>query len=196
MENNNKQKILNAAIILFQDKGYYGTGLNEILRKSDCPKGSLYYYFPNGKEQLALESIEMTKNFVDGMIRRNLEKIDDPAESMKKFVCEMAENVYIDNDDLSSFQSNRKISINLIALETSKTNDNIRKACEEAYSTFEKAYFDKLVENGFDDDKAKEVSKTIESLIEGAILMSTVKKDDTYILNVADIIYYLIKKSS
>ena len=138
----------------------------------------------------------MTKNFVDGMIRRNLEKIDDPAESMKKFVCEMAENVYIDNDDLSSFQSNRKISINLIALETSKTNDNIRKACEEAYSTFEKAYFDKLVENGFDDDKAKEVSKTIESLIEGAILMSTVKKDDTYILNVADIIYYLIKKSS
>lgn len=190
--NRKKEKILNAATILFQEKGYYGTGLNEILRKSDCPKGSLYYYFPDGKEQLALESIEITKNFVERKIRDSLRQIDDPRESIKTFVEEMAENIYKDKNEIDSFQSNKKISINLIALETSKTNENIRCACEDAYHSWEKVYYDKLVESGIEKTKAKKLSKTIETLIEGAILMSTTNKDDKYILEVAELIPKLI----
>lgn len=191
--NDKKEKILNAATILFQEKGYYGTGLNEILRKSDCPKGSLYYYFPNGKEQLALESIEITKKFVERKIRNSLKKIDDSGESIKTFVKEMAENINKDKNDLNSFRSNKKISINLIALETSETNENIRHACEDAYKTWEKAYYDKLVEDGINKTKAEKLSKTIETLIEGAILMSTINNDDKYILEIAEIIPKIIK---
>lgn len=191
--NDKKEKILNAATILFQEKGYYGTGLNEILRKSDCPKGSLYYYFPNGKEQLALESIEITKKFVERKIRNSLKKIDDSGESIKTFVKEMAENINKDKNDLNSFRSNKKISINLIALETSETNENIRHACEDAYKTWEKTYYDKLVEDGINKTKAEKLSKTIETLIEGAILMSTINNDDKYILEIAEIIPKIIK---
>ncbi|OWT33705.1 TetR family transcriptional regulator [Methanobrevibacter sp. 87.7] len=193
-KNNNKEKILNAATILFQEKGYYGTGLNEILRKSNCPKGSLYYYFPNGKEELAIESIKITKDFVEKRIRTRLGKIEDPSKSLEKLVNEMTEDFNKDADNIESFQSNKKISINLIALETSKTNENIRQACEEAYHTWEKAYYDKFLESGMEDAKAKKLSKIVETLIEGAIIMSTTNKDDRYISNIAKILPKLFEE--
>ena len=46
-----REKILMTASQMFFSNGYHATGLNAILKKSESPKGSLYYYFPNGKEE-------------------------------------------------------------------------------------------------------------------------------------------------
>jgi TetR/AcrR family transcriptional repressor of lmrAB and yxaGH operons len=54
---NTKEKFIETASRLFEIKGYNATGLNEILSESGAPKGSLYYHFPKGKEQLALEAV-------------------------------------------------------------------------------------------------------------------------------------------
>lgn len=35
-----REKILSAATRLFQLQGYYGTGLNQIIKESGAPKGS------------------------------------------------------------------------------------------------------------------------------------------------------------
>jgi len=42
-----------AAAALFQQQGYNGTGLTQILEVSAAPKGSFYHHFPDGKEGLA-----------------------------------------------------------------------------------------------------------------------------------------------
>ncbi len=49
--------VLNAAR-LFQQRGYHGVGLAEILAESGAPKGSLYHHFPNGKADLALAAAD------------------------------------------------------------------------------------------------------------------------------------------
>lgn len=51
-----KDKLAWTAAKLFQEKGFNGVGLNEILSAAGVPKGSLYHHFPNGKEDLALEA--------------------------------------------------------------------------------------------------------------------------------------------
>ncbi|MDD3224447.1 MAG: TetR/AcrR family transcriptional regulator [Clostridium sp.] len=64
------KKIVIAAANLFQVKGYNGTGLNEILKESNAPKGSLYYYFKGGKEELA----GVINNIIDDLKRDNKPK--------------------------------------------------------------------------------------------------------------------------
>ena len=54
MERSTKNKLIWTAAKLFQEKGYNGVGLGEILSVSGIPKGSLYHHFPNGKSDLAL----------------------------------------------------------------------------------------------------------------------------------------------
>lgn len=189
-----RERILMAATHLFQLKGYHATGLNEILRKSNAPKGSLYYYFPNGKEQLALESIELTKVFVEKLIRERLSRIDDPVESIKSAFQDMADNLDMEENEKIALRSTKKVSVNLVALETSSSNENLRKACESAFDAWQNVYAEKLIQGGFTKTEAEKLSMVIQSLAEGAIVMSLTKKSDIPFFEVAETIPYILTK--
>ena len=49
--------MLSAASELFRARGYAGIGIAELLEKSGAPRGSLYFHFPGGKEQIGAEVI-------------------------------------------------------------------------------------------------------------------------------------------
>ena len=53
-----RERLLAAAIRLFQERGYHGAGLAEILDAAEAPKGSLYHHYPGGKPALAVAAIE------------------------------------------------------------------------------------------------------------------------------------------
>lgn len=189
-----KDRIVKAATVLFQNKGYHATGLNEILRKSNAPKGSLYYYFPGGKEQLALEAINQTKIFIEKTIRERLELIEDPAESIKNSIEEMADNLNAGEDEKLSFRSTKKVSINLIAMETATSNETLRKACDSAFNTWQNVYAQKLIDGGFERERAKNLSLIIQTMIEGAIIMSLTKKSDKPLIEIANQIPIIVTK--
>lgn len=69
--------------MLFHLKGYHATGLSQILKESGAPKGSLYYHFPNGKEQLALEAINLSVQTISTMIKENLASYEDPVKAFQ-----------------------------------------------------------------------------------------------------------------
>lgn len=189
-----RDRIVEAATVLFQLKGYHATGLNEILRESKAPKGSLYYYFPDGKEQLALEAVNLTKEFVRKTIKERLSKIQDPAESIKNSIEEMADLVYTQKDEKIALRSTKKVSINLIALETAATSETLRKACESAFDAWQDVYTQKLIDGGFSKEKAKTLGLVIQSMIEGAIIMSLTKKSDGPFIEIAKQVPVLLAK--
>ncbi|UUZ80779.1 TetR/AcrR family transcriptional regulator [Paenibacillus sp. P26] len=52
-----RERLIQATSNLIELQGYHATGLNQIIKEGGAPKGSLYYYFPNGKEELVAESV-------------------------------------------------------------------------------------------------------------------------------------------
>jgi len=68
----NKSKILDVALKLFSDKGYDGTGIQEIVDKAEITKPTLYYYF--GSKEGILKAI--FQKYYDPFLE-NLEKICD-----------------------------------------------------------------------------------------------------------------------
>ncbi|MGG3797618.1 TetR/AcrR family transcriptional regulator [Metabacillus fastidiosus] len=58
MEMDTKSLIIEIATNLFQQKGYKGVGVNEILKACNITKGALYYHFPNGKEELLIACLQ------------------------------------------------------------------------------------------------------------------------------------------
>lgn len=52
-----RDNMLTAASDLFRARGYEGIGIAELLEKSGAPRGSLYFHFPGGKEQIGAEVI-------------------------------------------------------------------------------------------------------------------------------------------
>ncbi len=51
-----RDQIIEATAGLLETQGYRATGLNQIIEESGAPKGSLYYYFPGGKEEFSTEA--------------------------------------------------------------------------------------------------------------------------------------------
>ena len=66
--------------------GFHGTSLNEILTESGAPRGSLYYHFPGGKEQLILEATRQGVAIVTQVLKEALADSPDPADGVRAFV--------------------------------------------------------------------------------------------------------------
>lgn len=63
-----RQRMLEAAIMLMRGSGLSGAGINEIVRASGAPKGSVYHYFPQGKSQLVSEALLAYSGRVEAFI--------------------------------------------------------------------------------------------------------------------------------
>ena len=78
---------------LIEKQGYHATGLTEIIRESGAPKGSLYYYFPEGKEQIGVEAIIAAGRIISGRLHGMLKQNTSPANAVHGFLMKMAENM-------------------------------------------------------------------------------------------------------
>lgn len=180
-----REKILATASRLFQTKGYNATGLNEILKECDSPKGSLYYYFPNGKEELALEAIKLACRSIRTNLESALQKYPDPIEAIQYNIKCIIEN-------LKKEGKPQNISIGLIALETYLSSETLREACKEAFIDLQKTYAEKLIKSGLSKETAQELGAFIQIAIEGAITLSVTKKDSIDLLAVSHQITILL----
>jgi AcrR family transcriptional regulator len=52
-----RKRLVEAALRLFASRGYYHTSITDILRESDCKRGTLYHYF-SSKEELGYAVID------------------------------------------------------------------------------------------------------------------------------------------
>ena len=80
-----RERILRAAIRLFQQRGFHGVGLAEILAEADAPKGSLYHHFPRGKAQLAIAAIEAIAADYEAAFERLRVRGQSAAEIVRRF---------------------------------------------------------------------------------------------------------------
>jgi len=81
-----KQRILEKGAEIIHQKGYYHTGIQEILIAAKVPKGSFYNYF-SSKEDFGLQVIDYFMAFFNGMAREVLEdRSISPLERVRKLL--------------------------------------------------------------------------------------------------------------
>ncbi len=73
-----KGRILDAALNIFSQKGFYETRLDEIVDESHTSKGAIYFHFPN-KERLFIALVDQ---FADLLERRVVEAIQVEEKGM------------------------------------------------------------------------------------------------------------------
>ena len=121
--------LVDAAARMFQRNGYHGSGLNALLAESRTPKGSLYYYFPEGKEQLADEAIRMAAKQIASVIDRSFASADTFAVGA---AC-MANTVA---DWFEASDYGEGCPITSVLLETVPTSDRLTRACQDVIQSW------------------------------------------------------------
>lgn len=159
-----RDQIIETTCKLLELQGYNATGLNQIIKESGSPKGSLYYYFPGGKEELAVAAICQAGAVVLARIHENLTAIDDPIEAIYQFIMNVALNI-----ERSGFTAGGPITI--IAIEMASVSDRLWVECARLYSAWQAEFTTKLQSGGFSEERATRLAILIISAMEGSVIL-------------------------
>ena len=156
-----RDRLLDAAQELVEARGYFGTGLNQVIAVGGAPRGSLYFHFPGGKDQLVAESVRRAGRTIG-------DAMGGLAESSAS-VAELVDGVlrYL-GDRLEESGWHKGCPVATVALETAASNDPLQEACTEIYTSWEAALRAQLA----DRQDADDLAVTILALIEGALLLA------------------------
>lgn len=174
-----RDNIIETTCTLLESQGYHATGLNQIIAESGSPKGSLYYYFPEGKEELTEAAIARSGRIVEHNIRSSMASVRDPAEAIASFIHIIARGV-----ETSKFSVGGPLTT--VALETINSSERLNLACRQAYSWILAAFNEKLIEGGFSSERAASLATFIVSAIEGSIILSRTNHSGNALRQVAE----------
>ncbi len=160
-----KGKTLAAAAKLFRQQGYHGTALHDILAASGSPRGSLYFHFPNGKEEIG----EAALTLAGEAVRQAIAKAAETSENAEVFLTRIARGMA---SDLEKSDYKEGCPIATTALETAVQSDVLGAATRIAFQKWEDEIKRGLERFGMKTDEADLVATLVLSQLEGALLLA------------------------
>ena len=170
-----RELILSEAMKLFSEKGYYGLGLSELLKRCDIPKGSFYYYFPDGKIQLLEETLVYSYHRMEYGIEHRILIEETALASFERMADHLAKGVATRGHLASLFLS-------MISIESVYLDERIHQTCRRLYEEWQRLYARHLVRFGFSPEESVEKAQAIFALIHGSMISSWIKQDPTDLL--------------
>ncbi|WP_037322618.1 TetR/AcrR family transcriptional regulator [Amycolatopsis thermoflava] len=167
---NTKERILAASAELFRRNGYTGTGLKQIVAEASAPFGSIYHFFPGGKEQLAEEVIrssgmEYGKLF-DLLIAPAPDLVTGLEQAFAAAAVTLRETDYADACPIAT-----------VALEVASTNETLRRATAEVFQAWILTGTGVFTRFGLREDDARRLTIAVISALEGAFVLSRSLRD-------------------
>jgi len=160
-----KGKTLAAAARLFRQQGYHGTALHDILAAGGSPRGSLYFHFPGGKEEIG----ETALTLAGEAVRQAIAHAAETSESAEMFVTRIARGMA---SDLEKSDFREGCPIATTALETSAQSDMLGAATRGAFEKWENEIRRGLERFGMISDRADLTATLVLSQLEGALLLA------------------------
>ncbi len=164
-----RDRILGATADLLRRKGYTGTGLKEIVKASEAPFGSIYHFFPGGKEQLGAEAIREAGKVYNALIAAFFDGATDPVTATDEFFRGAAEV-------LRQTGYEDACPIATVALEVASTSEPMREATADVFESWIADLVRFLGVEGVAEDTARDVAVKLFCLIEGAFVLSRASK--------------------
>ncbi|WP_433753398.1 TetR/AcrR family transcriptional regulator [Paenibacillus amylolyticus] len=188
-KSNARESIVSTAARLFFSQGYHATGLNQIIKESSTPKGSLYHYFPQGKEELAYECIQKANEHILQTFEKTFAAHDNTGDAIQRFIYDLAHET-----ESAGFTGFLPFSF-WAAVETSCISQQLRIACQGVFADWQDVIKKHLILDGVGEEKARETALLIISLMEGALIISLTNQDKQPLLTAAEYLSVVTKNA-
>jgi TetR/AcrR family transcriptional repressor of lmrAB and yxaGH operons len=181
-----RDRILQAAKQLFQQRGYFAVGTAEILDASQAPKGSMYHHFPDGKEQIAIEAVNRIRADVLAMMQQLQAKGLSTADAIRALAKGMAnwlkESGYREGTMLASATVGSVPDL-----------PKLHAAIKAAFDEWRTHIVKMLVSEGWSKASATTMAQTLLAGIEGAMILARIDQDERVVLKVTETLATLIE---
>ncbi|WP_436389569.1 TetR/AcrR family transcriptional regulator [Amycolatopsis sp. MEPSY49] len=165
-----KERIMAAGAELFRRNGYTGTGLKQIVSEANAPFGSLYHFFPGGKEQLGTEVIRTSGLAYIELFDLFIAPAPDLISGIEAFfaagIATLEATDYVEGCPIAT-----------VALEVASTNEPLRQATAEVFTAWIEAGTEKFARFGLSTEAARTLTITAVNNLEGAFVLCRSLRD-------------------
>jgi AcrR family transcriptional regulator len=158
-----KDRIMDSSAELFRRQGYTGTGVKQIVAAANAPFGSLYHFFPSGKEQLGAEVIRSSGRLYFQLFATIAAQAPDVPTAVGDFFAGAAET--LQETDYAD-----ACPIATVALEVASTSEPLREATAAVFESWIGGATEYFAAAGIPREKARELALSMLSLLEGAFI--------------------------
>ncbi|MCZ4494043.1 MAG: TetR/AcrR family transcriptional regulator [Conexibacter sp.] len=171
-----RDAIVRAASDLFRRQGYAATGLNQIIATSGAPKGSLYHYFPLGKEQIGEEVVRAAGRLVTRTLTEVAAAQRSPGAVLRRYA-----RMVVGWMEESGFRDGGPITTTL--LELAPRVPGVTAAGREAFAAWSAVLAGELTAAGVKPARARRLATLAIAALEGSLVLARVEQDGRPILD-------------
>jgi TetR/AcrR family transcriptional regulator, lmrAB and yxaGH operons repressor len=162
-----KDRMIAAARRLFREHGYFGTALSDVVAESAAPRGSMYFHFPGGKEELATEVALVHSADAVAHINRAAGTTSTAAELIAAFLSRP-------RDELVASDYREGCAVAPIVIETTPASVQLTDTTRRGFQDMIATLAARLAEKGLRQDRARQVAINAVTAMEGALILSRV----------------------
>ena len=160
-----RERIVDVSAELLRRQGYAATGVKQIVRAARAPFGSIYHFFPGGKEELGAAAIRRSGALYEELIPTVFDPAPDLVSAVHDFFTGAAALL-----EESEYQDACPIAT--VALEVSSTSDTMREACADVFESWIAAGVPRFTAEGLDEETARELVIAMIAALEGAFVLA------------------------
>jgi AcrR family transcriptional regulator len=165
-----RDRLLAATNESFRRRGYSGTSVKDVTSAANAPTGSLYHFFPGGKDELAAAVITTS-----GAAYRDLfEAIADAAASPEAAVTDFFDGAAAVLEETGFIDP---CPIGTVAREVASSNEPLRIATEQVFAGWIDAATTRLATAGIAPDDARTLATAIVAALEGGFVLARARRD-------------------
>jgi TetR/AcrR family transcriptional repressor of lmrAB and yxaGH operons len=187
MAKDTREHMIETTAGLVHRQGFHGTSLNEILTESGTPRGSLYYHFPGGKEELVLEATRQGVATVTQLLKEVLTGSPEPADGVRAFV-EAAAHVLRDSGYVFG------CPVAPIVLDTPESSA-LAEVCREAFEEWRRVLVEGLSSGGIERGRAESLATMIVCGLEGGLILARARRDTAPLDAVAEELASMVRSA-
>jgi AcrR family transcriptional regulator len=160
-----KERIVTSSAELFRRQGYTGTGMKQIVTAAQAPFGSVYHFFPGGKEALGAEAIRWSGGMYGQLVPAVFDPAPDAVTAVRDFFAGAAEHL-VETDYADA------CPIATVALEVSSSSEPLRRACADVFEGWIELAVERFTAAGAAEDLARELAIGMIAALEGAFVLA------------------------
>jgi TetR/AcrR family transcriptional regulator, lmrAB and yxaGH operons repressor len=162
-----KERMIAAARRLFREHGYLGTALSDVITESAAPRGSIYFHFPGGKEELASEVTLLHAGDHIAHINRAAAATSTAGQLIEAVIGRI-------RDELISSNYREGCAMAPIVIESTPASDQLSDATRRGFQDMIATLAARLTEKNVPDSRAVQLATNAVSSVEGALILSRV----------------------
>jgi TetR/AcrR family transcriptional repressor of lmrAB and yxaGH operons len=164
-----RRLMIEGAKHLFRLQGYSATSMREIWEYTQTPRGSVYFNFPGGKQELGREVLASILVDSVGIVRAAGAETSGPAAFVHRLLGKLAH-------ELELTDCTEGHVIGTLGLEMCIVAPDLRPAVEQALGGWERSLVDELERKGIQPVDATRLGSAMASAIEGAVVVAKTRK--------------------